>query len=181
MTGKKEKQSKGVNWDLVWKILASIFAFAGSLATMYDLIGKIRSDSQTFYSFILPGLAVAVWAVILFQLIRKKNLYVILLLVVTILGGVVGGIGWRSYNQTQEDKVIVLVAQFDGPEETYGLHNQMVEDLHQATKDFDDVIIIDGKEIVTAGDGSEYARELGMKVKADLVGVSSSLCKRKII
>jgi len=178
MAGKKDKQkqrgrqtqnSKGVNWDLVWKVLASVFAFAGSLATVYDLVGKIRSDTQTFYAFILPVLVVIVWVAILVQLIRKKNPYVILLLAVTVLGGVIGGVGWQSYNKTQEDKVIILVAQFDGPEETYGLHDQIMEDLHQATKGYSDTVIIDGEEAVTSGQGTEYARKLGKKANADLV------------
>jgi tetratricopeptide (TPR) repeat protein len=83
--------------------------------------------------------------------------------------------GWLLYENQQsqaetiEKKVIVLVAQFDGPEETYGLHDQIIEDLHQATKEYNDTVIIDSRETVTAGQGSEYARELGKKENADLV------------
>lgn len=160
------KQRRGVNWDLVWKVLASVFTFSGSMVAIYELVNYFRSDAGTFYSIIFPGLGIIIWIVILFQLFRKKNPYAILLLSFTILGGVVGGIGLRSYNQTQEDKVIVLVAQFDGPEETYGLRRQVMEDLIDATKDYDDTVIIEGNELVTS---SEYARELGIKAKADLV------------
>lgn len=167
--GRKAEKGKGVNWDLLWKVLASIFAFAGSLATVYDLIGKIRADVQTFTNLIVPGLVIIVWLIILIQLVRKRNPYVMPLLAITVLGGVIGGLGWQSYNKTQEDKVVVLVAQFDGPEENYGLHDQIMEDLRQATKGYTDTEIIDGKEVVTAGQGSEYANELGKEVKADLV------------
>jgi tetratricopeptide (TPR) repeat protein len=160
---------KGVNWDVVWKVLSGVFAFAGSMVAGYELVNYFRSDAKTFYSIIFPGLGITVWTVILVQLIRKKNPYAIPLLVVTFLGGVVGVVGWQSYNQTQENKVIVLVAQFDGPEETYGLHDQIMEDLRQATKNYNDTEIIDGKEVVTAGQGREYAQELGKKAKADLV------------
>lgn len=160
------QKSKGVNWDLVWKVLASVFAFAGSVATVYDLVDKVRSDAQTFYSFILPGLTIIVWLIVLTQLFRKKNPYAVLLLAVTVLGGVAGGIGWRSYNQAQEDKVIVLVAQFDGPEETYGLRRQIMEELQNVTQDYSDIEIKESKELITS---SDYARELGMKAKADLV------------
>jgi tetratricopeptide (TPR) repeat protein len=163
------KKRRGVNWDLVWKVVASVFAFAGSMVAVYELVNYFRSDAKTFYSIIFPGLGIIIWVAILIQLFRKKNPYAIPLLVVTILGGVAGGIGWRSYNQTQEDKVIVLVAQFDGPEEKYGLHNQVMEDLRQSTKGYNDTVIIAGNEVVTAGQGSEYARELGKNVKADLV------------
>ena len=58
------QKGKEVNWDLVWKVLASIFAFAGSVATVYDLVGKVRSDAQTFYSFILPGLIIIIWVIV---------------------------------------------------------------------------------------------------------------------
>jgi tetratricopeptide (TPR) repeat protein len=163
---RQTQKAKGVNWDLVWKVLASVFAFAGSVATVYDLVGKVRSDGRTFFTFILPGLAVIVWFIVLVQLIRKKNLYVIPLLAVTVIGGIVGGVGWQSYNKMQEDKVIVLIAKFDGPEETYGLQRQIIEDLREATESYSDTLIIEADELVTS---SEYAHELGKKVKADLV------------
>ena len=169
MAGKKEKQGNSVNWDLIWKVLASVFAFAGSLATVYDLIGKIRSDAQTFYAFILPGLAIIVWTVILIQLIRKNNLYVIPLLAITVLGGVVGGVGWQSYNKTQEEKVIVLVAQFDGPEEKYGLRTELMEKLKSATKDNPNIEIDTTEKVVDPTQGSEYARQLGRSEHADIV------------
>jgi len=163
------KDHKKINWEVVWKVLASVFSFAGSMVAVYELVNYFRSDAKTFYSIIFPGLAVIVWVIILVQLIRKKNSYANLLLSVTVFGSVVGGIGWRSYNQTQDGKLIVLVAQFDGPEETYGLHDQIMEDLRKATRGYNDTVIIDGKDIVTSGQGSEYARDLGKKAKADVV------------
>jgi tetratricopeptide (TPR) repeat protein len=162
----KKSNSSEVSWDLIWKVLASIFAFAGSIATVYDLIGKIRSDVRTFTTLIVPGLVIIMWLIVLIQLVRKRNMYVIPLLAVTIIGGIVGGIGWQTYNQTEEDKVIVLVAAFDGPEEKYGLRRQMLEDLQEATKGYEDTVIIEGDDVVTS---SESARELGEDEKADLV------------
>jgi tetratricopeptide (TPR) repeat protein len=163
---RQTRKSGGINWNLVGKVLATISAFIVGMVAAYQLVDYFRSDSKTFFSIIFPGFVIVIWLTILYQLIRKKNPYAIPLLTVTVLGAVVGGIGWNSYNQTQEDKVIVLVAQFDGPEETYGLRRQMMEGLREATKEYDDTIIIEGGELVTS---SEYARELGDKAKADLV------------
>ncbi|HLP80444.1 MAG TPA: tetratricopeptide repeat protein, partial [Nitrosomonas sp.] len=178
MAKKKNKQkpqprqspkSKGINWKLVSQAMVGLLAFIGSLASVNDLVDKIRSDGRTFLSFVIPGLVVVTLLIVVVQLFRNKSLFAIPLLTVVIVGGVFGGLGWRLYNQTEEDKIIVLVAQFDGPEETYGLHNQIMEDLRHATKVYDDTVILESKEVVTAGQGSAYARELGQKAKADLV------------
>jgi len=69
---------------------------------------------------------------------------------------------------SKKDKVVVLVAEFDGPEEMYGLRDQIMEELHSVVQG-GDIVIIDGKEVITSGQGSAYARELGAENNADLV------------
>ncbi len=75
---------------------------------------------------------------------------------------------WLFFKNQQkiEDKVIVLVSQFDGPEEIYGIHRQVMEDLQKAIKGYDDIIVLDGDKLITSGNS---ARELGRKEKAALV------------
>jgi tetratricopeptide (TPR) repeat protein len=165
----KAKTTKGISWRLGWQIFVGILAIAGLVVGFYELINYFRSDTKTFYTIVFPGLGLIAWVTILILLIKKKSRYTIPLLAITIIMGIAGGIGYYSYYQAQKDKVTVLVAQFDGPEQTYGLRNQIIEDLRQATKKYKDTPIIDGKDVVTPGQGSEYAQELGKKVKADLV------------
>jgi tetratricopeptide (TPR) repeat protein len=179
MSDKKSKHSRKVNppiehsppgiaWKIVISILGSIATLVGLVVGGLDFINYLREGYQDFLwlGLIVVGLT---WLIILWLLFKQRNIYGILWLAVTVIAAVVSWRGMQSYNQTQEDKVIVLVAQFDGPEDIYGLHDQIIEDLRQATKEYDDTVIIDGKEVVTAGQGSEYARETGEKVKADLV------------
>ncbi len=69
---KRTQRSSGLNWDKVWKVLASVFSFAGSMVAVYELVNYFRSDAKTFYSIIIPGLGIIVWIAILVQLFRKK-------------------------------------------------------------------------------------------------------------
>jgi tetratricopeptide (TPR) repeat protein len=163
----KQKNGSSTPLGFIKEALTLIGGLAGSILAVYGLVKTFKDDTEGF-SWLIP-LGVVIWVMVLWRLFQIRKTTAYSLLIISILAGVVGWIGWQSQIKAIEDNVVVLVAQFDGPEETYGLHNQMVEDLREATKGFNDVIIIDGKEIVTAGDGSEYARELGMKVKADLV------------
>ncbi len=84
--------------------------------------------------------------------------------------------GWfyRQYqqqtgSQENQNKVIVAIAQFDGPEETYGLRNQILEELNTSLQGDQDIKIISINETVTIAQGSDYARKLGKQYQADLV------------
>ena len=71
--------------------------------------------------------------------------------------------------QENQNKVIVVIAQFDGPEETYGLRNQILEQLNTSLGGDQDIKIIPINETVTIAQGSDYARQLGKQYQADLV------------
>ena len=82
--------------------------------------------------------------------------------------------GYKQYQQQQiaqanQNKVIVVIAQFDGPEETYGLRNQILEQLNTSLQGDQDIKIIPINETVTIAQGSDYARQLGKQYQADLV------------
>ena len=68
-----------------------------------------------------------------------------------------------------DKKAVVVIAAFDGPETDYGIRDQIIEQLTQAIKDHNDVMILPVDEVVTPAKGSDYARELGYKNNADLV------------
>jgi tetratricopeptide (TPR) repeat protein len=147
--------------------LTLIGGLAGSILAVYGLVKTFKDDAEGF-SWLIP-VGIVIWLLILWRLFQVRKTTAYSLLIVSIIFGVVGWIGWQSQVKETEDKVVVLVAQFDGPEEKYGLRDQIMEELRQATKGYKDTYIIDGEEVVTSGQGSEYARGLGEKDKADLV------------
>jgi tetratricopeptide (TPR) repeat protein len=65
--------------------------------------------------------------------------------------------------------VIILVADFDGPEAEYGVTARITNQLRQATKKYDDIEIQGLKRAITEQDGSKVARTEGEKRKADIV------------
>lgn len=69
----------------------------------------------------------------------------------------------------RQEKIVVLIASFDGPENTYGVQNKLIEKLRSETSGFEEVSIVPIKEVITTIDGSEYARKLGKENDADLV------------
>lgn len=75
----------------------------------------------------------------------------------------------QSINQAREEKLILLITNFDGPEDVYGIRNELVEELRQAVQNYDDTEIVTIEEVVTPALGSKYALELGYKNQADLV------------
>ena len=163
----KPKKDNINSLGFIKEALTLIGGLAGSLLAVYGLVKTFKDDAEGFSWLIFVG--VVVWLIILWRLFQVRKTTAYSLLIISALVGIVGWVGWQSQVKATEKKIIVLVAQFDGPEETYGLHGKIMEDLRQATKGYNDTDIIDGNEVVTAGQGSEYARELGKKVKADLV------------
>ena len=75
----------------------------------------------------------------------------------------------QMVKQANQNKVIVVIAQFDGPEATYGLRNQILEQLSTSLQGDQDIKIISINETVTIAQGSDYARQLGKQYQADLV------------
>jgi hypothetical protein len=163
----KPKKRSINSLGFIKEALTLIGGLAGSILAVYGLVRTFKDDVQGF-SWLIP-VGIVIWLIIIWRLFQVRKITAYSLFIISVLTGVVGWIGWQSQVQATENKVVVLVAQFDGPEETYGLHDQIMEELLQATKGYNDTTIIDGKDVVTAGQGSEYARELGEKEKADIV------------
>ena len=86
-----------------------------------------------------------------------------------LLAGVAGiGLLRHHHNQLAQQYTLV-VAQFDGPEDQYGLRAELLEQLRAAFADEPNVRIVALNEAITAGEGSAYARQVGEKYLADLV------------
>jgi tetratricopeptide (TPR) repeat protein len=176
MAGKKSKSTtraqlsrnnfaQGISWKTVVAILGSIAVLIGAIVSGLDFIRYLQEGYQQFLWLALIVI-VLIWLIFLWLLVKQRNIYGVLWLAVSLLVGTIIWNGWRSYDQTRKDKVIVLIAQFDGPEETFGIRRQIMEELWKATKAYEDTVIIEGEEVATS---SAYARRLGEQTDADLV------------
>ena len=85
------------------------------------------------------------------------------------IGLAIGGVGLVQHRRALEEKLIVLIAAFEGPEEVYGLRNEIIESLNADFGDAEEIEIIIIDEIVTLTEGSEYARKLGERRLADII------------
>ena len=90
-------------------------------------------------------------------------------LVVFVLIAVAGGVLLVRHRNTQEEKLIVLIAAFEGPEDVYALRNEILESLNAEFAEDRNVEIITTDEVVTVSQGSKYARKLGERRQADIV------------
>lgn len=66
-------------------------------------------------------------------------------------------------------KLVVVIATFEGPEEVYGLHNIIAETLKDDFQNDSTVKILPVSDIVSVDQGSSYARALGKRHLADIV------------
>jgi tetratricopeptide (TPR) repeat protein len=75
----------------------------------------------------------------------------------------------QQAQQKLQDQLIVVVSAFEGPEEVYGLRNEIVESLNSTFSQDEEIEIIPIKDVITPDMGSSYARDLGERYFADLV------------
>lgn len=75
----------------------------------------------------------------------------------------------ERYMAEQERKLIVVIAAFEGPEDVYGLRNEIIESLNTEFAGDENIEILPLEEIITVSMGSEYARSLGEDHIADIV------------
>ena len=166
----KSKQAKGISWKTVFGILGSIAVLVGSIVSGLDFINYLREGYQ---QFLWLGIAVSgvIWLIVLWLLFKQRNIYWMLYLTVTILAGVVIWNGWHSYILAREDKLVVLIAKFDGPEEVYGLQNEILEKLNQDFANDAEVEIDSVNEVITpdSDSSSPRAKKLGENLQADIV------------
>ncbi len=81
-----------------------------------------------------------------------------------------GGAGWFYVQSLPATNIIVLVADFDGPDEkTYGVTKTVIRQLRQATEKYVDVEIQALNKPITEHEGSKVAQTEGKKRKATIV------------
>lgn len=158
-------------WELniTKKIILGLLFFAAALACLFLIIPAARTSLLTATDIIIPALLILLALLVLFQLARRKNAFVVILLGLTLLGGL-SGWGLRTYSdQVQATKIIVLVPRFDGEEDQNNFRAQIIAEIKLAAKDLPDVEIIASEDTVTRDLGATYARQLGEKAQADIV------------
>ncbi|MBE0681289.1 MAG: tetratricopeptide repeat protein [Anaerolineales bacterium] len=187
----KSPEEKDGLLELIKKLWLPIAGFLGAITLAYNFYQLWLGDQTTITYFTACGGLIVLVIVLGWVRLSKKTVVnkkktkheprysaiyrriALGLLGIVVVGSGIGG--WLLYKnsvsqaEALEKKIIILVAQFDGPEETYGLRAQIMEELHNAAKENSDVVIVDSQEIVTSGQGSNYARGLGEKENADLV------------
>jgi Flp pilus assembly protein TadD len=171
MAGKKNKHKptpkpKKSNFD-IGDVLTTISGLAASLMAIYGFVKAFKDDTEGFV-WLIP-LGVIIWLIILWQMFQKQKMYAYTLLILTLIAIPVVWNLWQTQVQIKESKIVVLVAKFDGPEEKYGVRDELIEKLKRATKDYPNIEIATTEKAVNSIQSSEYARELGDKEHADIV------------
>lgn len=81
-----------------------------------------------------------------------------------------GFFGRKYYQSLPSDKIIILVADFEGPDpKNYRVTETIIERLREATEEFDDVWVHPLGEAITTQQGDDYAHSKGKECKASVV------------
>ncbi len=194
MTKKKRKfEDKANLGEILQSIWAPIAAIIGVIMLVIQFIQLWRGDQATVtYVVIIMGTVLVLSALIWIgfgkrpltekelshprkfgsnNAIRYPRLYLLarLGLVFSVLAVGVGVFKVYDHRQETKNKLVLLIANIDGPEEIYGFTNELLEQLDAAVKDYQDIQIIRFGQTVTVEQGSIYAREVGERYLADIV------------
>lgn len=175
------------------KLLAPIAGFMGVVTLIYNFY-KLWLENQgtvTYITAILgltTTLAISGWVGFSMQIttrpavwpmgvvIKEKHprysassrLISRIIFITIVFGSFIGGWQLETHRQGLNDKFIVVIARFDGPEEIYGFSNAIIEDLKSRFESSNKIEIISADETVYLTDAI-YAQELGKIYYADVV------------
>ncbi|MGH7800686.1 MAG: tetratricopeptide repeat protein [Thermodesulfobacteriota bacterium] len=169
--------SKKNRWiGIIERIVIFISAILVILASILP-VKQLLEGKLGLLTVILPILAiVGLWASLLYIYVKLptyakwvRRFAFIGIVAVPILA-ISGYAGWKYYQSLPSDKIIILVADFDGPEpKKYAVTRRIVEQLNNATKEYDDVRIQPLGEVITYREGGEHACKIGKRRKATIV------------
>ena len=101
------------------------------------------------------------------SLIQFISLISIFAIPILFFGGLAG---WNWYKNQPSGKFIILVADFDGPDQqNYRVTEKIISQLRDATKKYIDVQVKTLSETIKEHDGNELARKKGKEAKASLI------------
>ena len=178
--------------ELLKRLWAPVAGFVGAVTLIVEFIQLWKGDQATVTwvaaALGLAGLLIALAWVGLSKMASKtllalperyrtrqprypKHYKVARLGLLLILLGTIGA-GYFLFRRIVEleSKVVVLIANFDGPEpDNYRVTEQLITALNASMQGYDDVVIQPLGRIITEQEGSQTARQLGERYHADLV------------
>ncbi len=163
---KKEKIKK-ITPAIYKDILILLAGFTGLAIFAYG-VEKTFLEVLDGYFWLIPS-GVLLWLAILWRLFFSRRLFAYILLGLTLIALPLGWFTWQRQDQAKENAFVVLFSKFDMSDDQYGVRDQIVQQLKDATQGFGDTQIIVSNEIVNAADGAQSAAEIGTKEKADVL------------
>ena len=180
--------------DLLKKIGAPIAGFIGAVTLVYNFYRMWLGDQENVTA-ITAGIGLIVLIVALWWVgSSKKTIYlsvsfpigakvsetsprysqrarqVAWLFLGVIFLSVIGGVYLLGkHRQELKDKLVILIAAFEGPEEVYGLRNEIIENLNADFSGDEKIEIVIVDDVITLTQGTEHARKLGANRLADIV------------
>ena len=180
--------SKNGEGDSIKRIAGWISAAIGFITSLLAFVRLVQKEAEIFSIIVLVIGIALLWGSLFYIRFKKITIgeglghprrvpaysdrarrsaligiFVVPLLVVT------GFIGWKYYQNRPSDKVVILIADFDEPGDSYGVTKTIFDQLEDATKEYDDVEVQALDEIITAQQGSSVARAWGEEHKANIV------------
>src|SRR3972149_7655959 len=155
----------------VWKPVAG---FIGATLLVYNLYKLGLGDPEVITVLLaVGGLAVVAISLLWLAISNRSNARIRRLairgLALLVLAAIIASYILIEHRQSQAEKLIVVIAAFDGPEEIYGLQNQIIETLFTEFAADNEVIIRPIDEAITPSQGSDNARRQGLLRQADVV------------
>src|SRR3989304_1287318 len=169
----RNSPSKIRSWRGILSVIADLIACGGLVWGIIRLLqGRVGLITAILLIIGISGLWVGS-----FYFYFRRNKYakwvgrlLLTSIIVTPILTATGFFGWKYYQSRPSDKVIILVADFEGPDpQNYRVTETIVEQLRVATKKYNDVQVQALYQAITAQQGSEVARAEGNKRKASIV------------
>lgn len=177
--------------ELLKKLWLPLAGFIGGITLIYNFY-RLWLEDNTTLTLITAGVVWIVLFIALTWIILGKKAFnnidtnkkeprypfvyrwfALVLLILFLVGSGAAGIflykDWMSKAAERTKMLVVMIAKFDGPEDQYGLRDELVEKLRQATKDDSNIEIVVSDTLINSFQGSASARNLGKNEGADIV------------
>ncbi len=143
---------------------------------LYSGIRIIKGDLGHITIIVLIACIAAIWLSSFFFYAKRGrygrrvgNAALALMILIPALSAA-GYLGWLYYKNLPPDKVIILLADFDGPDrKKYRVTGNIKDQLEEATKKYPDIEVRLLNESITYESPDGYARKVGEERKASIV------------
>lgn len=193
MSDKKPENNDGL-LEIIKNLWLPVAGFLGAITLAYNFYQLWLGDQETVTWFLTVG-GMAVLIVLLFFIIfRKKHIKIagflpfdaprievsyyypkhlrkisLLFIAVIFISASLAGYFLFEHRKEQQEKFVVAIALFDGPEDVYGLRNEIIESLQFEFLSDATIEILPLNKTISPDQGSEFARNFGKRYLADIV------------